>query len=55
MSTKGYAFEVLELLAEGHIVNYASEWVLREYQGKLTSKKALKYLSPEEAEGISIS
>ncbi|MFA4700344.1 putative toxin-antitoxin system toxin component, PIN family [Pyrococcus kukulkanii] len=27
------------------------EWVLREYQGKLTSKKALKYLSPEEAEG----
>ncbi len=51
ISTKGYAFEVLELLALGRINNYVSRETLQEYQAKLLSKKALRYLSLQEAEG----
>ncbi|WP_099210367.1 putative toxin-antitoxin system toxin component, PIN family [Thermococcus henrietii] len=51
ISTKGYAFEVLELLARGGIINCVSSQTLDEYYRKLTSRKALKYISLEEAIG----
>ncbi|GAB6102360.1 putative toxin-antitoxin system toxin component, PIN family [Thermococcus atlanticus] len=51
ISTRGYAFEVLELLAKQEIVNYVSSLTLDEYYHKLTSKKALKYVSIKESIG----
>lgn len=51
ISTRGYAFEVLELLATGKITNYISSKTLKEYEEKLYSKKALRYISLEEAKG----
>ncbi|USH00009.1 putative toxin-antitoxin system toxin component, PIN family [Thermococcus argininiproducens] len=49
ISTRGYAFDLLKLLVEGNVVNYASLKTLREYKAKIQSKKVLKHLSMDEA------